>query len=363
MIAGGGTGGHIFPALALGEAIKHLEPDWRILYVGTRYGLEGQIIPQRGHRLLYLPMRGVLGKGWLKRLALLWRIPLSVLLSLWLLLRFRPRLLIGVGGYASLPLLMVGGLLRVPTVLQEQNAYPGLSNRVLARVARVALVGFEEAARYLRCPSLATGNPVREAFYGVPDWLPERRQILIVGGSQGAACLNRIVPELLCSHFHDDSITVLHQCGKGRVDEVRSGYAEAVFPVQVSEFVDDMPAVLAQTRLVISRAGASTLSELKAARVPSVLVPFAGATHDHQSHNARSLAGQCAALLVREDELASAGDRIAALVRDTRRLEGMASACGRSAVQSAHQCASIALEIARRRPLDAIIARFESHVS
>ncbi len=362
MIAGGGTGGHIFPALALGDSIRRLRPQCQLFYVGTAYGMERELIPARGERLLTVPMRGLLGKGLRDKLALAWRIPVSLILSFFMIMRFRPNVLVGVGGYASLPLLWVGGFLRIPVVLQEQNAFPGLANRFLSRFARLALLGFREAAPKLKCPCLTTGNPVRESFYRLPVWSKTRRVILVVGGSQGARCLNEVIPKTLCAKLDGSDYKVVHQCGRGHSRAVEAAYSDAKFQVQVSEFIDDMPSILAEARLVICRSGASTISELKAAKVPAILVPFAAAAHDHQTHNAISLESIGSAIRIAEHDLDDMANRITEIIVDDSQLAEMANAYP-AAVRSDDLCAEVILRVAQREPTAEIIKRFQSHVS
>ncbi|MCB1050145.1 MAG: undecaprenyldiphospho-muramoylpentapeptide beta-N-acetylglucosaminyltransferase [Acidobacteria bacterium] len=303
IIAGGGTGGHIFPALALGEAVRRKDPNARVLFAGTRYGLEVQIMAERGETLLTLPMRGLLGKSIWQKAALLWRLPASLAKAFVLLLKYRPKAVLGVGGYASIPLALAASFLRIPVVLQEQNAVAGLANRLVSRFARLACLGFPEAAMQLRCPALVTGNPIRRQFYELPNWSTERRQILILGGSQGARSLNQHLPALLAQVKEIEKYTIVHQAGAQHVSSVEQAYQTVSLSAQVVPFIQDMGAAFAKSLLILGRAGASTVSEICAARIPAVLIPFPQATHDHQTANARSLAHFGAAQLVKEREL------------------------------------------------------------
>jgi len=363
MIAGGGTGGHIFPAIAIAEAIRARRGDARILFVGTRYGMEKTLIPKAGYRLLTLPIRGLVGKGLGGKLALLWRLPTSLLLSLWMLVRYRPGVVIGVGGYASAPLMLVAGLLRFPTMIQEQNAFPGLTNRIGARFARLACLGFPEAGRHLRCPSLVTGNPVRATMSAGPAWSPDRHTILIVGGSQGALALNREVPGLLKRVLTEGSgIRVVHQCGRDKEQAVRAAYEGAAFAVEVTGFIEDMSAAWDEALLVICRAGASTIGELRQKRVPAVLVPFPAAAGDHQTHNARSLADRGAAVLIAEADLPESAPVLASLLADRDTLAAMVDAMGRPETDSAGRCAEIALALERGTEVSRLVEE-HAHVS
>jgi UDP-N-acetylglucosamine--N-acetylmuramyl-(pentapeptide) pyrophosphoryl-undecaprenol N-acetylglucosamine transferase len=353
-IAGGGTGGHIFPALAIGEALGELCPDARIFYVGTRYGMEGRILGERGLPLLTLPMRGFLGKSLFQRLALLYRIPASLFLAFALILRQRPRAVVGVGGYASLPLVAAAICWRVPFMLQEQNAVPGMANRLLSRWARVACLGMPEPQQHLKCRCIVTGNPIRRAFHLLPAWSPQRRQILVLGGSQGSAALNRTLPNVLAGLPSLAGYTILHQCGAAHQEAVGAAYQAAGLPAQVVSFVEDMPACLAQTLLVISRAGASTIAEIEAAALPAILVPLPNATHDHQMANAASLAGRGAARIVVEGELAQSGELLTNLLANPALLSEMSQAHRHRQTPAAVQCAEMLLslrQLAKRKDL------------
>ncbi len=348
MISGGGTGGHIFPALAIGEALKERIPGTEVRFVGTRYGMETRLVPARGFQLLTLPMRGFLGKSHAQKLALLWRIPFSLLGSLYYLLRFRTKVVIGVGGYASAPLLWVAWLLRIPTMIQEQNAFPGMVNRKSARIVKQACLGFGEAGKHLACASVVTGNPVRADFQNPEPWSPDRNVVLILGGSQGAKSLNEILPNILHERLTSDhGLRVIHQCGKQHVAAVQDAWRDAQVEVEVTPFIEDMSAVFQSARLVICRAGASTIAELKMVGVPAVLIPFPQAAHDHQTFNAQSLAESGAALLIRENDLAQSADQIMELVESREKLGTMAQAYPPPQTDSAGLCADIALALER----------------
>ena len=364
MIAGGGTGGHIFPALAIGQAIQTQNTNASIYFVGTRYGLEKDLVPKQGYPLLTLPIRGFLGKGLKGKLDLLWRLPASLLGSLWLLMRHRPKIVIGVGGYASAPLLWVAAFLRIPTMIQEQNAIPGMVNRLSARVVRIACCGFGEAAQHLRCPAITTGNPVRKDFATTARWNPQRKTILILGGSQGARALNEKMPQLLQQELDGSKgLKIVHQCGRNDVDKVKKAYDGAPFQVEVTPFIDNMSEFMEDVLFSVCRAGASTIAELKYLGIPAILVPFPKAAHDHQTHNARSLAEAGAAQLVPETELDDAGSILAAMINQPETLKTMAAAMPQQTYESAQRCAEIALALRDRKKVSEIITYYESHVS
>lgn len=364
IIAGGGTGGHIFPGLAIAESLQRQLPAVEIHFVGTRYGMETRLIPPKGFPLHALPMRGLLGKSTSQRLALIWRLPASLVGAFWLLLRLRPRVVIGVGGYAALPIMTAAGLLRIPSMIQEQNAFPGLTNRMTSRMAGLACLGFPEASCFLKCPSLVTGNPIRRDFHSVSPWSPQRNTWLVLGGSQGARALDTILPKLLIPAIASvPGLRLVHQCRRDHVAQVQENYKQAPFPVEVTPFIHDLPARFEKVRCVVARAGASTVSELQAARMPAVLIPFPAATHDHQTHNARSLARSGGAVVISENELPQAGHTFAELIHHPASLETMARACSPPSRISADLCAEVAIQLASRRSIQTIIEEHPSHVS
>lgn len=362
MISGGGTGGHIFPALAIAEAMKQRDPQLKIYFVGTRYGLETELVPKAGYPLLFLPIRGFLGRGLKNQLGLLWRLPLSLLMSVMMLLRYRPKLVLGVGGYASGPLLFVAALMRIPTMIQEANAFPGVTNRLTSRVARLALCGFEQAAGQLRCPVIVTGNPVRRDFSAPQPWQPQRKLVLILGGSQGARALNQHLPTILAEHLGDLELEFIHQCGKNYLASVTAAYDGSPLKVEVTPFIQNVSEVMNRALLVICRAGASTIAELELSRVPAVLIPFPGATHDHQTYNARSLASSGAARLVKESDLDQLGGILRQLLTDRELLSKMAGAAQGQPFDAAARCAEIAAGLIQGTEVGALVHQFGKHV-
>lgn len=362
IIAGGGTGGHIFPAVAVADALRETDPAVSVHFVGTRYGLETKLVPQAGYPISYVPIRGFVGKGLKGKLALLWRLPLSFLVSFAILLRIRPKVVVGVGGYASAPLLFCASLLRIPCMIQEQNAFPGVTNKIGSRFAALACLGFAEAGPHLRCPSVVTGNPIRGSLDKGPAWSPERKRILITGGSQGARALNRVAPGLLKGALEGQGLSVLHQCGRGKRDEVLQAYGDVSFPLEVTEFIDDMSAAFDQALVVICRAGASTIGEIKVKGLPSILVPFPAAAGDHQTFNAKSLSASGAACLIVETDLAESGAVIGSLLADREQLAAMAASVPRPQHNSAQVCAQIALALAKKTEVSQLV-QTHSHVS
>lgn len=357
-MTGGGTGGHIFPAIAIAQALEKQEPSTKIHFVGTRYGMETTLVPQAGYPLHTLPIRGFLGKGLGDKLHLLWRLPASLFMAFFLILRYRPKIVIGVGGYASGPMLLVASLLRIPTMIQEQNAYPGLTNKLGAHFAKLACLGFQEATDYLKCPAVVTGNPVRGMFAGIEPWRQDRPHVLILGGSQGARSLNQVLPQVLKDLLKEqDQIKVVHQCGKRFIEQVKEAYGSVDFPLEITAFIDDMPKAMNQARLIICRSGASTIAELKLAKVPAVLIPFPQATGDHQTFNAKSLQQSGAALLIAEADLPNCKDQLRELLEDPTKLSRMAQAYPPEDGNAAETCANIALALKNRQEVGDLVSK------
>lgn len=331
LIAGGGTGGHLFPGLAIAEAFAQARPGCDVRFVGSYYGIEGRVVPERGHRLYRLPVRGLYGVSWLRRLRVAALLPVALLQSLWIILAFRPHLVLGVGGYASGPLLLAALLLRRRTAIQEQNAYPGMTNRLLGRHVQRAFVpvaGLEG----LFPTAMVVGNPVRRAILALRERdMPPRTEplVLVVGGSQGAHRINEAMADAApLLHAEAPQLRIVHQTGAADRDAVAAAYAAAGLPAEVPAFIDDMPAILARARLVVSRAGASAVNELIAARCPAILIPIPGASGDHQRKNAQWMQAGGAAVLL--EQTALDGERLARaileLMADPARLAAMEAA-------------------------------------
>jgi UDP-N-acetylglucosamine--N-acetylmuramyl-(pentapeptide) pyrophosphoryl-undecaprenol N-acetylglucosamine transferase len=299
----GGTGGHIFPALAVAEELK--ARGWRIVWLGSRAGMEAQIVPRHGYPIEWIRFGGLRGKG-LLRLALL---PANLLLAFWqsarAIFRVRPDVVLGMGGYVTFPGgMMAAGLLR-PLVIHEQNAIAGLANRVLALVADRVLIAFPGALR----KGQWTGNPVRAAIAAVPS--PEERlgtragplQVLVVGGSLGARALNETLPKALALLPSESRPRVTHQSGQQNLESLEALYRECAVEANLLAFIEDMAAAYEAADLVICRAGAMTVAELATVGAASILVPFPHAVDDHQTANARFLADRGAAMLMPQGDL------------------------------------------------------------
>ncbi|TCS71034.1 UDP-N-acetylglucosamine-N-acetylmuramylpentapeptide N-acetylglucosamine transferase [Sulfuritortus calidifontis] len=310
LIMAGGTGGHIMPALAVAERLRG--EGWRVVWLGTRAGMEARLVPERGFAIEWLNFGGVRGKGPL-RLVLL---PLQMLIAFWqalrALFRVRPDVVAGFGGYPAFPGGMMAVLLARPLVIHEQNAIAGMTNRVLAKLADRVLLGLP-----LKTPlagnALWVGNPVRPEIAVLPA--PEARyaehqgplRLLVVGGSLGAAALNDTVPKALALLPAAQRPVVRHQAGAKHIEQLQANYAAAGVAAECLAFIDDMAAAYGWADLVICRAGALTVAEVAAAGVAAAFVPFPHAVDDHQSANARFLSEREAAWLLPQKELTPAG--------------------------------------------------------
>ncbi len=361
LIAGGGTGGHVYPGLAVAEAVRLLCPAAAVRFCGTRRGLEATVVPAAGWRLHTVPASGMRGLGPVARGRFLANLVAGVLAALALLLRWRPDAVLGTGGYASAPALLAARSLGVPVALQEQNAVPGSANRLLARFAnRIYLGTAAAAARFPGRDCLVTGNPVRAAFRAAPAGpagAPGVLNVLMFGGSGGARTLNRAARELAGLWRGREDLALLVQTGPAGRDEVAAAFAGwAPERARVVAYIDDMASALAGADLAVCRAGAMTLAELAVAGRPAVLVPFPHATDDHQWHNAQDVAVGGAAVVVRDETCD--GATLAAIVdelnRDRSRLAAMARASAeRARPDAARRIAVDLLRLAgRARPGD-----------
>lgn len=307
MIMAGGTGGHVFPAYAVAQALRDRGVD--VVWLGTRRGLEARIRPPAGVAMQWLRMSGLRGRGLRAWLLAPWTVGRAVLQALLLFRRIRPGAALGMGGFVSAPGGLAAWITGVPLVIHEQNTVAGYANRLLALFARRILVAFPGALA-ARKPCKATGNPVRRELLGIEP--PRRRfaarsgplRILVLGGSQGARILNRKVPEGLAKLGFD--CTVLHQAGASDAREVESAYRQLGVKSNVRSFIVDMAQAYSWADLAVCRAGALTLAELAAVGLGAILVPFALAADDHQTRNAQFLVARGAASLIAERDLSAA---------------------------------------------------------
>jgi UDP-N-acetylglucosamine--N-acetylmuramyl-(pentapeptide) pyrophosphoryl-undecaprenol N-acetylglucosamine transferase len=335
LIAGGGTGGHLFPGIALAEEVVTRHPKNDVVFVGTTRGLEARVVPQNGFVFEAITSRGLKGMGFLKLVLGLLTLPLSFIEALSLVRKYRPDVVVGVGGYSSGPVVMAAWLLGVPTAVQEQNALPGLTNKILGKFVKAVFLSFDETTRFFaKARTHVLGNPIRRALldnFLKPSVAHDKFTVLVFGGSLGARGLNTRVVEAL-GHLaaEKDSLRLVHQTGKNDLEAVKQGYEGKGFDAEVREFIDDMSAAYLSCDLVVCRAGATTIAELTTCKKASILVPFPFATDDHQAVNAKALVDAGAALMFREGELT--GEKLAAAIlelkRDPARLEKMQKAAG-----------------------------------
>ncbi|MHB1076747.1 undecaprenyldiphospho-muramoylpentapeptide beta-N-acetylglucosaminyltransferase [Thiobacillus sp.] len=326
MVMAGGTGGHVYPALAVADALR--ARGWEVFWLGTRAGLEARVVPAAGIDMVWVSMGGVRGKGVLKKLLL----PATLLVAFWqslvAILKRRPDVVLGMGGYTAFPGGMMASLLNKPLVIHEQNSIGGLTNRVLACLADRVLTAFPKVFTHahdkpIPCRRVTTewiGNPVRtDIAAATPMAHSGPLRLLVVGGSLGAQALNERVPQALALLPADKRPQVVHQSGRQHLDALRANYAAAGVEAEVRDYIEDMAAAYRDCDFAICRAGAMTVAELACAGVPAVLVPFPFAVDDHQTGNAEFLSEAGAAWLIQQKDLTA--EKLAALIggldRDT----------------------------------------------
>ncbi|MBI5626621.1 MAG: undecaprenyldiphospho-muramoylpentapeptide beta-N-acetylglucosaminyltransferase [Nitrosomonadales bacterium] len=352
LIMAGGTGGHIFPALAVADVLR--SQDWRVTWLGAPNSMEAELVPKHGYGMALIRFSGLRGKGLLRKLML----PINLLTALWqsatVILRYRPDVVLGMGGYITFPGGLMAALLRRPLVIHEQNSVAGLSNRVLAHFSQKVLSGFPGVLPKAEW----CGNPVRSSIANLPE--PRQRyakrsgklNVLVMGGSLGAKAINEVMPQALAllseevrpngqarsplpsplphageggnGSLRECLFNVVHQTGKQHFDDVQQLYRQAGVQADIRPFLDDMAGSYANADVVICRAGALTIAELAAAGVASILIPYPFAVDDHQTYNARFLSGQGAAVLLPQSELSA--EKLARLLRELTREKLLAMA-------------------------------------
>jgi len=330
LIAAGGTGGHIYPGIAVAKEIMHREPASTVRFVGTARGLETRLVPGAGFELSLIESAGLVNMGLAQRLRGLLILPKSLLAARRLIKDFQPDIVVGAGGYVSGPVLLMAALMRVPTIVMESNAVPGFANRRLAPFVDAAAVSFAAALPYFRGKGVLTGNPVRSEFFDIQarERDPRRFCLLLFGGSQGSRAINNAMVEALpYLEQYRERMQVTHQTGKSDFEKVQAGYAAAGWQQSdVREYIDDMVTAFAANDLIVSRAGAATSFELMAAGKPAVMVPLPGQLE--QTRNAEVMQQAGAAKMIAQDELT--GERLAkeisSLVESPEEISEMAAA-------------------------------------
>ncbi|HET7435146.1 MAG TPA: undecaprenyldiphospho-muramoylpentapeptide beta-N-acetylglucosaminyltransferase [Thermoanaerobaculia bacterium] len=342
MIAGGGTGGHIYPAIAIAREWLARDASRKVVFVGTERGLEKQIVPKAGFPLEFIDVGGLKGKGGLDLVRNVLKVPLGFFQAWKIIGRHRPSVALGVGGYSSGPVLLAAWLRRVPTLIHEQNAYPGLTNRLLARITKAVAVAFADALpRLKRKDGVVTGNPIRAEFFQLAPRTAgaAKQRLLIFGGSQGSHILNEAMTgALLFLARLKDRIEIVHQTGPKEVETVQQAYRNSTFTdARVVPYLDPIVDEIAAADLVVSRAGAMTIGELAAAGRAAILVPFAAATNNHQELNARVVEQAGGAVVITEKELSPErlGLAVTEIINDPARAARMGAASKTLALPSA----------------------------
>lgn len=332
IIAGGGTGGHLFPGIAIAEEFKGRDAVNEVLFVGTEKGIEARVLPKLGWSLRFISAEGIKGKGVLARIRAVYKLVPGLFESIRIMKAFNPGIAIGVGGYASAPLLLAARFLGVRTAIHEQNALPGVTNRMLGKVVDRVFVTFPDSARFFHEGKVVvSGNPLRKEIVAglersaVGSQQSEKKTILIFGGSAGAHRINMATLEMIGQINDPARWKIIHQTGEKDYKEVKEGYIEADWQADVRTFIDDMAAAYSAADLIICRAGATTVAELTAAGKPAILIPYPFAADDHQRVNAESLVKAGGAVMLLEKELT--GERLAEaierLLDDTEMLKKM----------------------------------------
>ncbi|HCJ50344.1 MAG TPA: undecaprenyldiphospho-muramoylpentapeptide beta-N-acetylglucosaminyltransferase [Gallionella sp.] len=340
LIMAGGTGGHIFPALAVADRLR--EQGWQVTWLGAPDSMEAELVPKQGYEMALVRFSGLRGKGWLRKLLL----PLNLLIALWqsavAIFLHRPDVVLGMGGYITFPGGMMAAFLRRPLVIHEQNSVAGLSNKVLARVASRVMSGFPDVLP----KAIWCGNPVRSSIAALPE--PQQRyaarsgklNVLVVGGSLGAQAINQAVPQALALMSEELRPNVVHQTGRQHHAAVVQMYQQAGVKADIRAFIDDMAESYAAADLVICRSGALTVAELAAAGVASLLIPFPFAVDDHQTHNARFLSERGAAVLLPQTALTA--EKLAQWLGEQRREKLLAMAQQARGLARADAAAAVA---------------------
>jgi len=313
----GGTGGHIFPALAVADRLR--EQGWQVTWLGAPDSMEAELVPKQGYEMALVRFSGLRGKGWLRKLLLPWNLLIALWQSAVAIFLHRPDVVLGMGGYITFPGGMMAAFLRRPLVIHEQNSVAGLSNKVLARVASRVMSGFPDVLP----KAIWCGNPVRSSIAALPEPQPRyaarsgKLNVLVVGGSLGAQAINQAVPQALALMSEELRPNVVHQTGRQHHAAVVQMYQQAGVKADIRAFIDDMAESYAAADLVICRSGALTVAELAAAGVASLLIPFPFAVDDHQTHNARFLSERGAAVVLPQTALTA--EKLAQWLGEQRR--------------------------------------------
>ncbi len=353
LFAAGGTGGHIYPAIAVANELLRRDPACEVLFVGTARGLETKIVPDNGFQLSLIDSSGLKSVGFLGKIKGLSVLPKSFLEARHLMKQFRPHVVVGAGGYVSGPVVMMAAIMGVPTLVMDSNALPGFTNRQLARFVDKAALTFDDALPFFGKKGVVTGNPVRKDFFSiVPKERTDVFHVLIFGGSQGARAINNAVADSLAEIAElEGKISFTHQTGEGDFEKLRELYNRSTFAdADVRPFITDMVSEFAKADVVICRAGATTCAELAAAGKAAIMIPLPTAADDHQRKNAEAMerVGAAKMLLQRDLNGKSVADEIRALVANPEKIatmEAAAKSVGRA--DAAEQTADIIENLAK----------------
>jgi UDP-N-acetylglucosamine--N-acetylmuramyl-(pentapeptide) pyrophosphoryl-undecaprenol N-acetylglucosamine transferase len=357
VLAGGGTGGHVIPALAIAQELK-TRLGAEVIFVGTARGIETRLVPISGFELKLIEVGALNRVSLATRLKTITALPRAIFASSKILTEFKPDVVIGVGGYASGPAMLAAAMRRIPTLIFEPNVVPGFANRIVAPLATAAAVHFQETCRYFR-KCTVTGVPVRQRFFEIPPrQMTDRPSLLLFGGSQGSHILNTaLVQSLRELASRVPGLHIVHQTGEKEYESVTKAYLDAGISAEISPFIDNMSAAFANADLLVCRSGASTVAEVTAAAKPALFVPFAGAADNHQFKNAELLARNNAALVIEEKDLNPAlfAQEIVALLNDRSRLRAMSEAAKKlSHPDAAGHIAGLAAKIAGKNKIAAV---------
>jgi len=312
ILAGGGTGGHLFPALAIAEGIKKKYPDSQVYFMGTKKGLEAKILPERGYKLYYLSVRGLKRGLNLSIFKAIFFLMKSMLEAMKILKQLKPEIVIGTGGYVSAPAVLAASLMRIPAFIQEQNSFPGITTRILSLFAKKVFLAYDESKKYfwVKKKLKVTGNPIRPEIFKADkisamkkfNLEPNKKTVLILGGSQGASAINKAILDELNSST-EFNFQILWQSGEKDYQKMKENLKNKKTTVQVFNFIEDMSSAYAACDLIISRAGAISLSEITGCGKPAILIPYPYATAEHQKYNAQVLEKNGAAVMIEEKNL------------------------------------------------------------
>jgi len=318
MIAGGGTGGHLFPGVAIAEELRARHPDAVVRFVGTKRGIEARVLPDLGWDLELIEVSGLKTVGVLGAIRGLFRLPRALWQARRVVKAFAPDAVIGVGGYASGPVVLMAKLRGVPTAICEQNSIPGLTNKILGRIVRVVFLSFEESKRFFKPKKIVmSGNPVRrellQKLLAAAPSTSDRVNVLVCGGSQGAVAVNELASQALIALAKDRALGIVHQTGEKDLAATQQRYADAGVTAECSAFIKDMAAAYQRADVIIGRAGATTVAELAIAGKPAIFIPYPFAADNHQVTNAREMAEAGAAKMF--EQAALTADKLADALR------------------------------------------------